>query len=487
MELLHIEKIDDVYIKVNTDASTKMELSDFFTFDVPGAKFMPAYRNKMWDGKIRLFNAMTGRVYAGLLSYIYTFCKARDYEVVIDKSVDPKTKVPENIADIICNELGTKFEPRDYQKTAVHHALSYNRAMLLSPTASGKSFIIYMITRFHMMHDRKCLIVVPTTSLVDQMASDFVEYNNGNALSIHKIRGGIDKNVDADITITTWQSIYKQRKDWFQKFDVVFGDEAHLFKAKSLTSILEKMPTTKYRYGFTGTLDGTQTHKLVLEGLFGPVFEVTSTAKLIQDKTLASFNIKAIVLEYPDIDRKQCRGLTYQDEIDWIVTNEKRNKFIRNLAWSLSGNTLVLFQFVEKHGKVLEPMLQHENKVVHFIHGGVNADDREAVRKIAEETTDNIILASYGTFSTGVNIKRLDNIIFASPSKSKIRNLQSIGRVLRKRNDDDKATLYDIVDDLQWKQSKNFASKHFIERMKIYNDEGFDIRIYNVPLIQKDK
>lgn len=486
MSVLNIEKIDNVYIKVNTDPSTKMELSDFFTFDVPGAKFMPAYRNKMWDGKVRLFNAMTGRVYAGLLNYIYTFCKARDYEIILNKDVySVDNTIKEDVAKIISEQFQTKYEPRDYQCEAVYHALKHNRAMMLSPTASGKSFIIYLITRFHLAHGRKTLVIVPTTSLVEQMESDFVDYNNGKSLSIHKIRGGVDKNIDADITITTWQSVYKQRKDWFEKFDVVFGDEAHLFKAKSLTSILEKMPGTMYRYGFTGTLDGTQTHKLVLEGLFGPVYEVTETKKLIDEGTLAEFNIKSIILGYDDKSRKEVNGLNYQDEIDWIVKNEKRNKFIRNLAWELKGNTLILFQFVEKHGKVLAPMLVTEGKEVHFIHGGVNVNDRESVRAIAESSSDNIILASYGTFSTGVNIRRLDNIIFASPSKSKIRNLQSIGRVLRKGNGKDKATLYDIVDDLQWKSSKNFAAKHFIERMRIYNDEGFEVKIYNVPLITK--
>ena len=129
----------------------------------------------------------------------------------------------------------------------------------------------------------KVLIVVPTTSLVEQMASDFIEYNGGQELDIHKIRGGIDKNIEADITISTWQSIYKLRKDWFAKFGVVIGDEAHLFKAKSVSSVLEKMPECQYRYGFTGTLDGTQTHRLVLEGLFGSVFEVTKTKDLIDD------------------------------------------------------------------------------------------------------------------------------------------------------------------------------------------------------------
>lgn len=482
MDNVLIERVNDVYVRVSCEPGIKMELSGHFEFEVPGAKFIPSVRNKVWDGKIRLFNAMTGMIYAGLVPRILKFCNMRDYPVEVSAGTYEINDVPDDSGMQLAKEFGSTFVPREYQNEAVVHALKRDRALMLSPTASGKSFIIYMLTRFHMAQGRKTLIVVPTTSLVEQMASDFIEYNNGNPLDIHKIRGGIDKNVDAEITITTWQSIYKLRKDWYEKFDVVVGDEAHLFKAKSLISVLEKMIDCKYRYGFTGTLDGSQTHKLVLEGLFGAVYEVTTTKKLIEDNTLAEFGITAITLQYPDAIRKLNKGKTYQEEIDWIVTNESRNKYIRNLAHSLQGNTLILFQFVEKHGKVLLPLLEKEGKHVHFIYGGISAEDREEVRRLSETNDDNIILASYGTFSTGVNIKRLDNIIFASPSKSKIRNLQSIGRVLRKHEGNSKATLYDIVDDLQWKSNKNFAVKHFIERVKIYNDEGFEYRIYNVSI-----
>jgi superfamily II DNA or RNA helicase len=481
MDEVSIEKVNEVYVRVNADPGVKMEMSEYFTFEVPGAKFMPSVRNKVWDGKIRLLNVMTGMIYAGLVPYILKFCNVREYHVTVDKGVVPNNPVQDTAGLDLAKDFNSPFVPRDYQNNAVVHALKSDRALLLSPTASGKSFIIYLLTRYHVeSSQRKVLIVVPTTSLVEQMSTDFIEYNNGNELSIHKIRGGVDKNVDADITITTWQSVYKLKKDWFAKFDVVMGDEAHLFKAKSLVSVLEKMPDCRYRYGFTGTLDGTETHKLVLEGLFGSVFEVTQTKKLIEDNTLAEFGIVAIALQYPDEIRKLNKGKSYQEEIDWIVGNESRNKYIKNLAHSLKGNTLILFQFVEKHGKVLHPMLEKEGKHIHFIHGGVGAEEREEVRRLSETNDDNIILASYGTFSTGVNIKRLDNIIFASPSKSKIRNLQSIGRVLRKHDGNSKATLYDIVDDLQWKQTKNFATKHFMERVKIYNDEGFEYRIYNV-------
>ena len=482
MERIVIENVNEVYVRVIAEPSAKMELSEYFTFFVPGYKFMPSFKNKMWDGKIRLLNTMTGLVYKGLINYIAKFSESRGYDLHIMPDVYDLQTVNNDAGFQLSEEFDSAFKPRDYQNEAVVHALTYNRALLLSPTASGKSFIIYLLARYHAEQGRKVLIVVPTTSLVSQMASDFVEYNKNKPLDIHKIMGGVDKNVEADYTVTTWQSVYKQRKQFFEKFDVVMGDEAHLFKAKSLTSILEKLPHAKYRYGFTGTLDGTDTHKLVLEGLFGAVYKVTETKKLIADKTLAEFNIKSLVLGYSDNVRKLNTNKSYQDEIDWIVRSEKRNTFIKNLAWSLEGNTLILFQFVEKHGKVLAPMLKHPDKQVHFVYGGVDAKDRENVRAVAENSGNNIILASYGTFSTGVNIKRLDNIIFASPSKSKIRNLQSIGRVLRKGNGKDKATLYDIVDDLQWKSRKNFAVQHFMERVKIYTEEGFEFKIYNIPM-----
>ena len=482
MELVNIERVNEVYIRVRTESGIKMELSKHFEFEVPGAKFSPAYRNKIWDGRIRMFNAMTGMIYAGLLPHIVKFCATRDYECEVDAQLKPDESVQDTAGYDLAKEFDAIYEPRDYQNNAIVHALKNNRSLLLSPTASGKSLIIYLLSRFHAEQGRRVLIVVPTISLVTQMATDFVEYNKNRYINIHKIMGGVEKNIDAEYTITTWQSVFKEKKDWFSKFDMVVIDEAHLAKAKSITGIMEKMPDCKYRYGLTGTLDGTQTHKLVLEGLFGAVFDVVKTKTLIDDKTLAEFKIKSVVLSYPDTIRKANTGKTYQEEIDWIVRNESRNSFIRNLAWSLPGNTLILFQFVEKHGKVLHPILAREDKTIHFVHGEVQAQDRENVRHITETTDNNIILASYGTFSTGINIRRLDNIIFASPSKGKIRNLQSIGRVLRKGNGKEKAALYDIVDDLQWKNKKNFAVLHFLERVKIYTEEGFDFKIYNVDI-----
>jgi superfamily II DNA or RNA helicase len=260
----------------------------------------------------------------------------------------------------------------------------------------------------------------------------------------------------------------------------VIGDEAHLFKSKSLVGIMDKLHHAKYRYGFTGTLDGTQTHKWVLEGLFGPSYKVTQTKKLIDQGHLATLDIQCLVLKY-----KPKKFDTYEDEIQFLISHEKRNNFIKNLSIDLKGNTLILFSRVEAHGKVLFELINKnvdEERKVFFIHGGVDAQDREHVRAITELEKDAIIVASYGTFSTGINIKNLHNVIFASPSKSRIRNLQSIGRVLRKGKDKTKAKLYDIADDLTSGSRKNYTLNHFIERVKIYVQEQFNYDIISIDI-----
>ena len=478
MEILRVSRLNEVYVKIDCEPSTAYELNDYFTFDVPGAKFMPAYKNKMWDGKIRLFNAMTLTLYTGLIAYLEKFCEARNYKIEFDENFSKESFSIKEAKDFAAT-LNTKFPPRDYQLEAFIHAVRERRGLLLSPTASGKSFIIYLLARYY---NRKTLIVVPTTSLIHQMASDFRDY--GFTGEIHKIYSGQDKVTDKQVVITTWQSIYKEKKNWFDEYEVVIGDEAHNFKAKSLTSILTKMENCKYRFGFTGSLDGTQTHKLVLEGLFGPVRKVATTAKLIEDKHLSEFQIKAIVLEYPkDIRQMIARANDYQAEMDYIVRNEARNKFIKNLTLSLEGNTLLLFQFIEKHGKPLYDIISKETDCpVFFVYGGVDGEERERIRMIVKENKKSIIVASYGTFSTGVNIPNIENIIFGSPSKSRIRNLQSIGRGLRKAEGKEIATLFDIADDISWKESKNYTLLHFMERIKIYNEEKFKYKIYKVTL-----
>ena len=484
---LTISKKNEVFLKIDSkEPHIFCELSDIFTFEVPGAKFMPQYRNKYWDGKIRLFNQANGEIYVGLLDKIISFCKKSDYQYEFIHSDFYGTPFEENgfislegVKDYM-NKI-TRYEPRQYQIQGVFDALKYNRKLLISPTASGKSLMIYTITRYMVDKGHSVLLVVPTTSLVEQMYKDFIDYGWNSDENCHRIYAGKEKHTDKPVTITTWQSIYKLEHSFFKRYGCVIGDEAHLFKSKSLIRIMTMLHDAKYRFGFTGTLDGTQTHKWVLEGLFGPAYKIVRTDELIEKGHLAKLNIKILLLQH-----ESQRFDTYEDEVQFIIQNERRNNFIKKLTLDLKGNTLLLYSRVESHGEILFNIINSDtNRKVFFVHGGVAAEEREEIRKITEEESDAIIVASYGTFSTGINIKKLHNVIFSSPSKSRVRNLQSIGRVLRKGKNKTKATLYDIADDTTYKSQKNYTLNHLIERVKIYNEENFNYEI--VPIKMKNK
>ena len=344
---IHISKLNEVYLKVECDNSgICYELVQYFTFEVPGHKFMPAYRNKVWDGKIRLFSDKTGKIYVGLLSYIKEFCDRNEIEYVIADNVDDTDnldieKVKDFVKSLKPQSKGKELEVRDYQIDDIQCALSNHRGMLVSPTASGKSLIIYALIRFYnyLLKDKKILILVPTTSLVEQMYSDFIDYG-WNDKYLHRIYQGHEKDTDNPVIISTWQSLYKLDKKYFENFGCVVGDEAHLFKSKSLTTIMTKLINCKYRFGMTGTLDGTQTHRLVLEGLFGKVEKVTSTKQLMDKDTLANLKIKCLVLKHKEEDCKAVKDLKYSDELQYIVAHKTRNDFISRLCDKLTGNTL---------------------------------------------------------------------------------------------------------------------------------------------------
>lgn len=488
---LIITKKNEVYAKVQCERHLAMELSEFFTFFVPGHQFTPAFRNKIWDGKIRLFNRQTNEIYLGLIPYLKEFCDERSYKYEIEEIEDEFSiyQAEKFFKSLNLHSAGRPITVNEHQRDAFIEAMQSRRKLLLSPTASGKSLIIYLLFRQLLDYqDLKGLIIVPTTSLVEQLTSDFKDYAEFDSFDVdehvHKIYQGKEKHSGKKLIISTWQSLYQMPPEYFHQFQYIIGDEAHNFKAQSLTTIMTSLINSKYRIGLTGTLDGTKTHKLVLEGLFGPVKQVITTKELIDKKILSPFNIKCLILKHSQEKCEKSVSWDYKDEIDYLINNHHRNRFIRNLAISLNQNTLVLFQMVEKHGKKLYEMIKEKagDRKVFFVHGSVDTEDRESIRHIMEKENDAIVVASYGTFSTGVNIRNLHNIIFASPSKSRIRNLQSIGRGLRHSEGKEMATLYDVADDLRHKKHMNFSLRHFVERVKIYNEEKFPFKIYNIGL-----
>lgn len=473
-----LHKVNEVFMMIECESSIARELSEHLTFEVPGAKYSPKFKARVWDGKIRLLNSRNMQTYLGLVEELTRFAQERDYTIECDFGATEALSLDE--AKTYSKSLNLPFEAHDHQIRAFVLAIRNSRGVLVSPTASGKSLIIYLITRWY---NARTLIVVPNISLVHQLYSDFEDYGFDSESNIHKIFGGQEKTTDHDIVITTWQSVYEMPKKFFEDFDVVIGDEAHLFKAQSLTKIMTNMVNTKYRFGLTGTLDGSQVNELVLTGLFGPAHKIIDTKELIDSGKLAELKVKVLTLNHPKEICQQLASCSYQEEIEHIISYAPRNRFIRNLALSLNGNTLILYAYVEKHGAILHEMIgEKANRKVFFVHGGVKGDVREEIRAIVEKETDAIIIASYGTYSTGINIKNLHNVIFASPTKSRIRTLQSIGRGLRVSETKDSCILFDIADNLTYNKKKNYTLNHLIERVRMYSAEGFPYELHAIKL-----
>jgi len=477
--MITVTKIDEVWAKLAIEERCViMEVSDYFSFFTPTARWSPLFKNKIWDGKIRLFNAQTGKLYTGLIHHLYAFAKEHDYPITFKGFSKPD---PISTDDFIKN-LQLQKTPYDFQLDALNHVANKHRAVLVSPTGTGKSLIIYLIVKLFKL---KTLIIVPSVQLVSQMTKDFIDYDPSIGKDIHQIYSGQEKETDKSITISTYQSLLRLPKEYFQDFQAVVCDEAHGADAKSIKKILENLEGAYIRVGTTGTLKDIEkgnVHQLVLEGLMGPIKVVTKTRDAIDNNILSKLNINILLLEYPAKDRKLVQDMDYQEEMTYILQHQQRNKFIKNLALQLQGNTLLLFTRIE-HGKIIYDLLkEHTDRKVFYIDGGIDVDPREEIRAYMEKNKDVILVASYGTFSQGINIKNLHNVIFASFYKSRVKVLQSIGRVLRKYQDK-VATLYDIADDLGTPKRKNFSLKHLIERIKMYAEEkhNYNIKKIRVP------
>ena len=516
-----------------------MELSDRFSFTVPNASFLPSVKNRFWDGKIRLLDLRTGKLYLGLHTHVKEFCEQNGYQCIYEDPIDVERPFSVDEFKRMCsamklstmNDEGVRvaITPHGYQEQGVIHAIQAGRSLLLSPTASGKSLMIYILMRYYLAITKgKVLIIVPTTNLVKQMAEDFADYSAliswDAEANCHTIYDGGEKYTDKRVVISTWQALAMKERlpeeirveltkaqikmwnkkapclledEYFEEFETIFGDECHLFASEDrqgggeLINIMSKLSNAKFRIGTTGTLKDSKVHHLILEGIFGQVYQTTTTREMMDDGKAAQLWIKCLVLQYPDEERKLMRKATYQEEMDFLISHPARNNFIKNLALSLKGNTLVLFERVEKHGKILYEMLRKgaaEGRKVFFVAGETPTDERNLVRKITEGETNAIIVASYGTFSTGVNIRNIDNMIFASAGKAKIRVLQSIGRGLRLSTRKTMVNLFDIADDLScWNKAgtmvrDNYSLQHFTERVNFYNSEQFDYKMYKILL-----
>jgi len=510
-----ISKLNEVFLQIHTDEFCPEfyeDLSLRFTFEVPNSRHHPKVRAGLWDGKKSLFNKRNKTIYVGLLNDVVEFCEEKGYEVDLDASVNFPKEISKDDADAFTRSLdvrrdGSPISPHDHQVGAIHHALDTSRCLLRSPTASGKSYIIYALARFYLLRGSRILVVVPRKSLVEQFYSDFEDYSSGNGWDVgehcQRLYGGFEKEFTKDILFTTWQSIKDNPPEWYENFGAIFGDEAHEFAAASLVKIMESTTTVPVKIGTTGSLDGKKVNELTLFGLFGPLFTAATTKDLQDQGKLSASEITQVSFRYPD---PECQWMatkntktvwdgknnsykeikvpaTYQEEIDFLLGHPTRNRLLTEMAANTEGNTLLLFSCIE-HGKALLKSIEEKCPLrpVYFIDGSVPVEDRERVRMALKTLSGGIIVASYGTTSTGVNIPSIEDIIFAHPTKSTIRVLQSLGRGLRLSEGKTVCRLWDVVDDMRWKKRRNFALEHGMERYGIYASEDLPVRVVEIRL-----
>lgn len=490
-----VRKKNENYLQIDCPGAIAYELYDHFSFMVPGAKFMPQYRSGSWDGYVHLFSSREKTLPFGLLMDLMKFAKRNSYSIEFDRDEFRRIFSDEEISDYKSRlpEL-TKYDLSSfysYQWEAVEMCLRTNRLLICSPTGSGKSQVIYLLTRFLIENNEgNILIVVPTISLTTQLKGDFQSYVNDefDVEANVSLLGGGNKAENKRVLISTWQSLIKQPSSFFGRFakGALIVDECHLAEAKSITTIVQRLPDTKFKFGFTGTIADAKCSELQLKGLFGPIYQTKTTKELQKEGVLSDLEIRVTKLKYPKIEIDGFWALSpdYQKEVDWLSKHPSRNEFIANLALSQSPkNTLILYNFIE-HGKNLYDILREgrEESHTYLINGSTPPNERERIRDLTERENGVIIIASSALFSTGVNIRNLTTLIFAHSYKAKIRNLQSIGRSLRIHKDKEKAILYDITDDLSKGRKSNTTLRHMVERVKIYQREGFDYVLNEVTL-----
>lgn len=487
MTKIYVEKINETFIRIHTEAGIEQELSDNFTFFANNYKWHPKFKARIWDGKIRLYSTLKKTLYTGLLEDVKRFADKNGYEVQTNGFDTPdlfdRDLIYQWIEKLNIHSDKNKLGVREYQIQSFLEAIQEKKRVLISPTASGKSLIIYLCIRYLLAKKKKIILVVPTTALVDQMYKDFQDYSSEIPWDIadyaQTLYSGQSKDITKQLLITTWQSIYKNDKKFFEGFDAVIGDEAHGFKATSLISIMEKCVNAEYRIATTGTLNKSTVSDLTIKGLFGPITIVTTTKALMDAGYISELKIKVCVLNYPDPTRKVISKLEYDKEMEFLCYSEKRRKFIANLAMNTKGNTIILVSRVEKMGKPLYELLKQISeetgkKKVFAVYGDVNVDEIAEIKEIVKKNKDCVIVASYQKFSTGANVPSIENVIFGSPSKSSVRVLQSIGRGLRLSEGKTSCTLYDIADNLSWKGNKCSGMLHLADRIKIYTEEEFE-------------
>jgi superfamily II DNA or RNA helicase len=488
-------------LKYSSKVEIARNLSEYFSQWSPSYKYDWRYKKHVWDGKIRFYNSRKSTLPIGLIEDFKKFCKVFDYTYSIDSAIEINNfsgNTPEEIQKFIIDfvsklNIPKKFEIRNYQYKYLTKFINKNVELLESPTASGKSLIIYMCVRYalnFLEEDQKILIIVPTIQLVRQMVGDFSDYGFDSEANCAEIYGGSKDQIlklktNKKIIVSTWQSLYNLNPNEFLKIGMVVGDEVHEFGAEKSKSVILNCINVQYRLGTTATLRTDPCSSWTVQGMFDIPSKYIDTMTLVDKGFIAPFTVNVMNLIYDDETCSDAKGLTYIEEMDFIDLQEEKIDFIIKLVEKIvekNENVLVLFKRIKYGNRLLEKIKEVTGIEPYYVDGSVSMSDREEVRGAMEKNNSLVAVCSFGTFSRGINIKNLSNVILTNTTKAEIKILQSIGRVLRLHENKKKAKIWDIVDNLKTKKAINYAMKHFFERKEIYDKNGFEVKFFDVTI-----
>jgi superfamily II DNA or RNA helicase len=499
--MVKITKIDESYVKVHCNDDIALNLALAFSTMAKGYEFDQKYRSGIWDGRIYQYNYTNDTIPLGLTFKLSKYLKhTLNIDVTIDESIFVKADLfsDEYITDFIKNTIGhTQYDPYDYQLQAIREIIYHRRLTIVCATGSGKSFIMFVavcMILYHYTFIKTILVITPNVGLVNQLISDFDEYSrhSDNTFSKAFICNYRDKkpNTTNPIHVTNYQQICKRPTSFFNKFDMVMADECHNvsnnevknFAKCSLNSI-----NAVFKIGLCGKMSEDKTLRLNCEGIFGPIKTIREAYELIQSGQLSKFKAIAITLKYSEDrrhefyrwinDKSVPANKKYQMETEFLNAQNDRRQFICKLAVTRKHNTLILVTRRPTSGNLIyEELKKMTDKTVFYVHGGIKAEEREKIRKYANLHNNIIIVATMRTFSIGINIKNLHNIILAESIKGEIQLIQLIGRELRLHKSKDIAILYDISDDLRLSSNHqyNYSLRHLISRISIYDNDKLD-------------
>jgi superfamily II DNA or RNA helicase len=361
---------------------------------------------------------------------------------------------------------------RDYQEETVLSALENKSGIILLPTSAGKTLVMAtLVSSILKQHNLKTLILVPNLQLVTQSYADFIEYGIAKE-DVTMWTGKYEPDLNAKIFISNIQILQSEKQDLslLKTIGLLIVDEVHVCKRSNLINkILDQIPAV-YRFGLTGTLPDNNLDQWNILGKFGKIIYKKKSYDLREQNYITQVVVAVLKLFYNNLPNFSPKSATnpiqaYEEEIQFLQTNNFRNSVITKIINKVDKNTLVLVDRII-HGEELLRVLQSKtNKNVYFVHGKVDVEEREEIRKLMEEQDDVVCIAISKIFSTGINIKNLHNIIFAAIGKAKIKIIQSIGRTLRKHSSKKRATIFDIWDNLK------YGNSHIIERMSLYDEE----------------